>query len=687
MRHRLHVAALSIVACAFFLYPYFALYNFVGRFPAESPTVARPTASALHAICYPSVGPDRKIAMLTPEGAAADGLSLALKKNLTAKEQVDVGRSRDLYYSRLYQRLYAIDFLGEDDAAFLNRLAAARSAAPAGVAAFIAQAKSFAKPCNIPIVDSGITEAYWSTKGTNILHHWAYLYDSSVRDGRPVHGQYGYLVSSLARWMSDVSEPGPTGFVRTAWVVYAILGVVFIALFFYIFRAHASMAFAAVCWKVLVFITLTPFSILLAPGYHWARELALILPVFLFVLSARRLQRGRPARLTGWIVFNAALVVTAYVLDPTFCILGIAGLLVATLITAHREIVAYVLARKKLAAIVITAAIASLLLSVATDLSNLHYIASSLLTAGSFFSLSRLYLSIIEFNFVLAIIVVVMSWKGYLGTPAAYFAIISFPLAGYYMITPDDFHFRAYLGYLIPLYASVAVAIASALTYDNKEALSSLIDGFIRSHVMASARGRILMRYCLQVIFFLVAILCIAFGLRDVSQQPWAWQLRISDSARKPFFASAPFIINGKYINADLSDATVRHLRNFPRVRDFRYLISPIDKYLLMLYNVHNGFNSADFVSSMDTYEKLHSIEANIVSSGGVVVIDMESLEVDPSAAILSNNRVMGNINEMSALNVQSRLRVAELASFVISRCKRESASSRWLIVRCAGIL
>lgn len=664
--------ALSVAAFSFI---YASLWGFVGRFPAESVAVSQANAMSLHALCYNPQDTQRNISV-APVAFGHSGagvLSIPVQRTPTSGGQLgQIAGSRALFYSVFNNTIYVINKLDPADVSNLANLVYWGILSPTDVSRVKRAAASFTPNCSVPLTDLGVTEMYWATKGTAVIHHWGYLYDSSFSDGKPIHAQYGFLVSRTARAIADaLGMPGPTGFVRVAWAVYWFIGVVYILAFLYVFRANIAIASVGLAWQIAAFASVDAFSVLLAPGYHWSRELVMILPpVLLELIPAISGQRDR--RIVGVTIASLFFAAIGYALDPTFTLVAVASLALALVAYRWRDLRNSFIARPVLAAaapLVIALAVLALL---ATDASNIAYVSANVSEYASSALADSARTSRLVFNLIAAAIAISLTAWRRVPLIAGYFGILSVIVYAFYVITPDNFHFAKYVEYVVPLYVALGIAL-----HGGTVTFSRFVPG---RHLWLSPASRLFATTLILVTLFLLSR-----SVQEITALPDSWALRTVDSEGIPYFTSRAVTINGRLLNADVNDETVARLRSFPVLQATRYVISPLDKYLLFLYDVHNGFDSVDATAWMDSDSKLSEVEGAIIGRHATATIDAQVFRVNPTAALLSTNPVLGTVNMPSVFNVKSRIRINELAAFLASRCALSAVGSSrsWYIARC----
>ncbi|MGA7965391.1 MAG: hypothetical protein WCB49_05830, partial [Gammaproteobacteria bacterium] len=452
-----------------FLVPYVLLFRFVGAFPAEDANAkdVLPHVYFTRMLCSP--GPARN----GTAGKAGDEPSqsrvperngdsndappeIRLLKGTIAIPKRIFRDSRSVYFSRRTDRIVALDRIDWDDANQLWMLAMQNVVPMTTVNSFLWRARNYYPPCDVPILDRGVTEGYWAAKGTSVLHHWVHLYDGSLRW---THAQYGYLVPTVAsRLLEWSSALGPTRFVQVAWVLFALCGMAYIGLFFWLFRKYPYVALLALFFKVAVFFRLGDFALLLAPGYHWFRELVVLTGgVLLYSFwgmpgPGYGLQRKR-----AWVV-GIGILGLCYLTDPLFCMIAVTCAVLAGVRVNASGIAEYARTRKQTFVWVVGALVVVCGVLMVLQASNMEYIADKLLHHNEgLFSWNPTYVAIVSAICLMAAGWLVLYCRTRGRLISSYFALITLISALYYAITPDRFHFLKFIGYSVPWFASVGV--------------------------------------------------------------------------------------------------------------------------------------------------------------------------------------------------------------------------------------
>ena len=660
------VAALS--AALLFLIPYFRYHPYVGHFPAEAvdPRFVAPGSSLLNALCIEASAADP--AKRDSKAAVAPPV-VTLSKPLGLQDRKAVAALPSVYYSHERAELIAIDRLKDADQRALQRLADKERLSPEAVRRLAADAETYYKDC-APSSGQGSFEGYWAAKGTSVLHHWAHLYDGAFSDGKPAHAQYGFLVPRVANWiLMRTDRLGPTHFVQTAWVLFAVIGCIYILLFAYLFRSHPALCFLALLYKVHLFVKLGAFGLLLAPGYHWTRDLVLLLPAALmqfYTASPSGHWIRRPRTLAATVGLTATFL---YLLDPLFALVAAFSGCTAYAILRAREGSSWPrFSRRALAGVVLTMALVALFV-IATRYSHLVYVVRNLVLGDQTgIQFHPKHVTIIGSIVLLAIATLALSFRRDATMPRTYLSMVAVITPVYYFITPDDPHYYKYLEYNIPFLVSLAAAAAIA------------VRRFTPSWPTVNSIAKRIAAPLLLAALTAFALVRLAANIKESD-------LSIQDADGAIFFRTEPHRINGRLIDANMSEELVRHLQAFPGDARFDFLISGFDKYVIFLFDRKNGFDAPDFLAWLDSDERLAQVQQTIFNASAPVsiLLDASIYRVDLRQGILSGHRALGHTTQVSKLNTKARLRALQLAEAIAARCRQTSAygPDHWLAFEC----
>ena len=646
----------------FLLFIYVHYFDLVGNFPAETvhPQYVATDSQLLDTLCLRSV-----------DAHTAAETVLPLAQPLTDPEVAQLDDFPSLYYSALRAQIRAIDQVTPQEQRFLQGLMDQHKLQSGAYAGFLAAAQQRYPDCagpRLPLM--ALHEAYWAAKSTAVAHHWAHLYEGGVFDQRAGHAQYGYAVPLLAKWITVLQgQQGPKHFIQVAWVVFALIGLVYMACYVWLLGAYPLVATVLLLYKVLLFSKLGADAILLAPGYHWSRELVLIVvPTLASLALLCRARTGAFGNVPAQLAYLGAALLL-FLLDPAFLLVALACLLGAFGLTHLRALYHRLVATRR-RILVVSAGILGVFTGLAyQQFSNLSYVLNKLVSGDYLlfaFDAKRYYEVLCISLFAVLVLVwtinVARRWM------VAYFALIALASSTYYYITPDKFHYYKYLEYLLPLVVLVAGGVG-------KYAAERLAQ---RQWARALPLRRAATGLALLVLVF--------SAYRLVLSLTAANDVRLQDG--RYYFNFRPAVVNGREMSGNYSDVMLDHLRSFPKNVDFDYLISPFDKYIIFLYDMHNGFGAPDMVSSLDSTHRLQAFDDMVLSKDEdkTILLDTTIFDLDARYGIHSGNHDLGKVAYASKLNVKSRLRAQDLANYVQQHCSAAGpAHGAWRVYRCRG--
>jgi hypothetical protein len=645
-----------------FLSPYVTLLPFVGSFPAEDVRESLPGSYFAETLCLPERGVPG-----THPGSALTPPALKMEQGLAPMPGGLFEKSSSLYFSERSGEVLALDQVDEGDENKLWMLETQRSVSRARLTSFLEESDRYYPECAVPSIDRGLTEGYWATKGASVLHHWVHLYEGGLPGG--AHAQYGYAIPwSVREILQRSASLGPTTFVRLSWFVFAACGLAYIAIFLYLFRGHPRLALAALLLKVFFFTRIGPFAILLAPGFHWFRELVLVAVPAILLSGASSWSAVGPRRAWPRLVAAGAALLLCALVEPTFFLVAVFCAVVAVLWGNYPAIADRVTANRRFFLPLLVILAAATIAVLAPQHSKLAYIAQKLRGDD---------LVVPTAKYASRTLVICAAALGFLlvlrGRPRnvlhGYFALVALFASLYYFVTPDVFHFYKFAEYAVPFGVALAVFVVDRY------------GAWVRSHV---AVPRWWLSGATAIGFVVVAALA-AGHLRARPAEP---ERRIKDSFGVPYFQAASYTINGRVIRANMSERLAEHLRAFPAATRFDFMLSPFDKYVTFLYDRTNGFSAPDLIGWLDSSDKLE--RASRLTAGSdrpiLVLLDEAILDVDPRLGIHEAHPTLGPLHLASKLNLKSRLRASDLAVELMARCEVDEnpgAKSGWRLLRC----
>jgi hypothetical protein len=664
IKYSIALAAITIL----FLVPYVKFFPYVGSFPSENLSDALPGSHFSNTLCISDTILNQSTS--TQQAKIVNSKLLtdapALKILRPTDFQADIfENSNSIYYLGNREAIIALDIVDTADINMLKAQALQGVFSPRDLEIFLGDATAYYAPCNAPRVDTGVAEGYWASKGASVLHHWAHLYESNL-SGR-VHSQYGYLVSWIAHKTLDWnSAQGPTNFVRLAWVIYAVCGLAYIAIFIYMFHEHPQLALAALLIKLFFLSNIGSFMLVLAPGYHWFRELVILAVPMIVLVSVHHYSVTKVMHRAFLLIATGILLAVCYLVDPVFFLIAIFSAIFSWLWN-NWHIISDYHKQNRIQLVFISSIVIAVLIGVALfQYSNLQYVADKLLNASIDFGK---YSKRVVLTCFIALLFLIFARPLRNRFLAGYFSFVTLLLSLYYFITPDSFHFYKFAEYSVPFWV-VAIAF-----------LQKRYSTWFKTHFYAIQPK---LYRSLPLGFILLA----SITLSNFTSLPISWEFRLTDSSGEPYFKSSTYNINNRLIKADISEKLASHLRSFPNSASADFILSPFDKYLAFIYDRSNGLGTPDLIASLDTNEKMKNALERISqhSSSPYILLDRSILHVDTRLGIKQNNPVLGLQHAASKLNLKARLRAAELATNILSLCTvtyKDKAEMGWDILRC----
>lgn len=643
MRGNTYIFFLKIlVILALFLMPYFLHLKIVGSFPSENVNYSLFNDRMQKLVCL-----DRDV--YTNNNIPS--LSLTRKLNKTMLDDLD-----SIYYREDTNTIYAIDKVSALSLSYLNMLVIKGYFAEDEFRKFDLQANSYFQKCQPLPSDQGVTEVYWATKGTSSLHHWVHLYTSGLEKGR---AQYGYAITWITNRIQSVfGINGPTNFVRTAWLLFALVGIAYIFLFLYIFRHAYTFALDIILLKTFLFLSLGELAILLAPGFHWFREFVVVLMALCFT------NLYLFPRCSLKLALSLVIVCLSYLIDPTFFFVSLLSIGLSVFWMSWTENLERIKSHKKKSLLMIFLIMLAGYLLLANSSGNLSYVLDKIRYQNhGLFVLNRKHMIVIVMLVLVSLIYLNRLKNNTCAYLKVYFSFISLFGVMYYIITPDDFHFIKYLEYSTPLLACL------------------YIDFFNKYGILLTRNG--IIRPIKGLVFVIFLFLC----LIELSEKPADYQLRVYDSYGDLYFNSKQYKINGRIINADISEKVAIHLENFPKNINADFILSPFDKYLTFLYDVGNGFSDPDFVALIDSNQRQHEIIDTIFTKNKKtsVLLDESIFLVNPKNGIKKDNTLLGGLSPASLINTKAQLRAKAVGEKIVSDCNLKGSyhDGSWKIFEC----
>ncbi|NQW45476.1 MAG: hypothetical protein HQ462_08740, partial [Deltaproteobacteria bacterium] len=519
-------------------------------------------------------------------------------------------------------------------------------------------------PCHFVVSDVGVSELYWAAKGTAVLHHWVHLYDGLL-GGR---AQYGYLVPYLADSISRLYDnQGPTSFVRLAWMIYFCISILYSLFLFLIFKKRPLFAFVMVLITLYMYTKMGQFILLLAPGFHLQRATILLAVGLiwgkLYVTDLKRFSN---------VIFILLLLILCYLVDPAFALIGYAAAMTSLILMKKAYWWRTIFERRRniiLMSLVGVIGFGCILLFS----SSMLYIQDKLFNGEP--GLFKFTLVDYVREFCLFGVVAVYTWVyRYTGSPIAiYSVIVAFFVSFYYLITPDSFHFKYQIICSVPFLGWVLISFT-----DYVHRFSTLNPGArIFGYRICSTDK--FPNFSKIGVGFSITSLIVAI-IYNVISVPNEFHLRTNYIDSSYLSSTKILNINGKKIDADLSDKAQRILNSYP-IGYKGITVSELDKYIEFIYGIKNGFDSPDLVSWIDSDKKLNALLRN--TRGFIFIIDKEASYINLSKQLLYSHPILGSMAIASKIKTSGLIRVRDFTTHIEGMCSKIYFNTYWNVFQC----
>ena len=705
-----------ILTCLLFAFPYIYLFSYVGKFPAESLTAGSYKALYRPLLCLPT---HAELNQFTPPnlaqiaaapagefGVAALGLPRINSTLHPLYATVLSNLSGSVYYSSENKAFFAHDKIDKITEQILWMTYQQGDLKRGELETFIAESKKKYPVCEIPNIYRGLTEGYWAAKGSATLHHWVHVYEALI-PGKNKLAQYGYLIPNIAKKISDLTErPGPTAFARVAWILFGVIGMAYIMLLYRLFPENPFAVTIALQLKIFMFLSLGQFYMLLAPGYHWFRDIIIILIPYLTIKILKIYNNKNSYSSKELALFGALFCVTllaCFLTDPLYAFLSIISSCFTLIICSFNKAIQLAkILRNYLFFGVLLFFLGIAYIILRMDGGKFSFIMDKL-NYGDFglLSFNLEHYSIVFSVIVVSILVILFSINNGLRYRLCYFAISSIVLSLYFFILPDDAHFKKFMEIVIIFALSAIVYLEllvmrfyrrSSLIRENyfsvKEKIKNIkklfLEKYLKIDYFATLSRLSSYQYKTILLIFPLFIGYYFVALRDDPAQ----DRRYRDQWTRGFYFSAEHhVINARHIEADLKPEIISHLKSFPKDVPADYIISNYDKYLSFLYDKRNGFEIPDLVAWISSEKKLEKSKKLINSEGEtkVFILDLLALNPEVQMALLTRHKNFGYLSRASSLNVKGRMRLTELSISLIKSCKIsfEDRQNGWAVLAC----
>lgn len=638
-----------IISLATITWTYSSYAKYAGLFPAES--IRSSTEK------YEEIKCNKKNITTTSDLRDLPHLEL---DSTEAEEQYRAAlfKARSIGYSTEERIIYAVDAIDEADLITLKKITRKNQIPQAALEKFINQAANFYAPCPYSLsFEKEITSGYWASTEAAKIHHWAHLYAGATSlDGK---SQYGYLIPNLANLLSNHSDsPGPSHFTSSAWWIFMACGLLYALMIHRLAACHGEksglIATSAIIFKTAGFYTITPYMMLMAPGFHWFRELiTLAIGIITFIPSKK---------------YRLAAITTTfpilYFTDPTYFLIGLSAATI-TVVIKHKGMLQNWIKnadRKKILLISGICLTGTVALGLGAS-ENIHYVFKNianiditLIFTARHLGFTWMYALILLLPCALAIKTITSQEKS---EPIEhYFAFVMIIGLTYFATHPGQPHFIKCLEYGIPLFVIYSTKIIK------------------KNHQKYAI---ITLAACT------LTFLTPAFGFI-----PYKNEKTLSPYSDISKFRTVT--IFGRTGNLNINQETEKHLINFPHDVKHDFIISPYDKHLLMFGSFKNGWKNVDWTLSGQTYrpeETMATIqEASLKKEREIkIIIDSTTLSIDMTSGIKKWATDFYAVETtLPRLGLKHRIQAFETSQLILRMCPRaERLNETWLMVSCSA--
>lgn len=596
-------------------------------------------------------------------------------------------KNSDIYYSKLNSSMVSLDQLNIENIKFLWDMVLAGKISKLDLYNFKYQSCKVYKVCQPNMTDIGITEAYWASKGTNVLHHWVHMYEATA-SGLNKHAQYGYLLPSISKKISELyslEKNGPTQFVQITWIILFLITLIYTSIFIYIFKENINLALIFIFIKIYLFSRLGEFVLQLAPGYHWLRDLILIASplIFITIINKSRINN------TFKIILIFLFFLFFFYLDSVFTFISIICLLITFLIQPkniefiinfYRKNSYFKLIKKSKKYIAITFFLFLLSLFYISYFflgTKLEYILDKFINGNAqLIYMSYFHFRIISLVIFISIMYLIVSSHSKLPRKQIYeyFALLAIFCSSYFVITPDDSHLIKTLEYSLPIFLIYIISIKDYILFNNREKISK----------------QLMHKFNTIALPIIILILTVLIIKNIISPSP-SFERRIVDKFNQSYTKPVKYIINNKIIYANLSEKAATHIKSYPHDPNVDFIISPFDKYINFLYDKNNGLGSPDLISFLDSNNKIKKVINTINKNTGqnhksVIIVDAFIYNIDSRYSIRKSHSILGSLYLASRINLEGRIRARDLAEKIKNNnsCKiLDKSSPSWIFIQC----
>ncbi len=623
----------------------------VGKFPAEDMVNIQSTSLISSTYC-------------TSSQLNLDPIKLKLNRNLNQEELKMIEKAPELILKRSSNEIYVLDIPSKKTESALVVYFKNGTINLQEFNKVFLDKKKFKPYCPNKNFLLDLTEGYWAGKGTSVIHHWAHLF-SPLDNITNLSSQYGSLVSftSFSLW-KIYDGIKIKRLIELAWWMYFIIGVLYIYLFILYFKKELASASFFMALKITLFYKIGSLAIFTAPGFHWSRELCLIAPVIIFnqymQIDKNKLSTPKKIFLCAFLLLLSFLLIS---LDSFFSLISIFLIILSSVIINYEELLRWFkkFNKKYLYFFTIVFVLFASYFLISMMFQNFSYIIS---LQPSFFR--ALDVSADNARYSLLTILSGLIFLFYLKHknqkdkfPAYYFSLTTIITSLYFFITPDNFHFYKSQEFAMPFYLLVFL---EAKNYFKRFSRENHFQNLLKNIGF------------LLLIFIAIFLVFSLFKFTKPSMQ----QEIVFNSYGNKFYSNAKkFQINGKEIEANLSDEAAMHLNNFQKVTGkYDFVLSPFDKYILFLYEKNNGFSRPDFISSLTHSELDQVLDKFSNMTNFKIVIDDYIFDLSYNARLLSSHMRLGYLSRGHTTALQARIHAEDFGYYLINSCTKQENES-----------
>ncbi len=647
-----------------FLFVYFFRFDIVGHFPSES-------LIDLHEISIENINASptysKKNSKNFPEFVLDNQLSVAFLR--------EIDKSPNILFDERKNKLILNGPLHHNEYVLLEKILI-QDNSENNIDFIFSSIMSYKFDAKQKFYSNPITEEYWASKGSSVLHHWMHLLDSSS-----VH--YGTLLRSLSDYFSKFfNKNGPTLEVKIAWIILFFVAPLYSFIFLKLFNNHV-LAYPLLLLKLYFFQKIGLFLLLLGPGFHWLRDLVILLtPILIIWLNNyyKKKIHNKKFTIIPYLKISTSLLLLFLlsISDQTFFSISLLSILIVFIVKNLQQIYLSLKQYIKYALVIIFIITATNYFFKIIPSTNLSYAINLFVDNNNLIVLNNDYIL-----FLLKIATLITFYVFYLylfekdNFYGFYFSISSLMLIFYVLSMPDGFHLDKYLSLIIPTFFYMFLSLKNIIYI-----LFSQFSFFdrIRNRNMDSLK-----------IFIFLIYLATTFSLVFINMyqaykytKPNLSELSLYSMFDKKIYLNVKDLeINGKFIKANISGNLYKHLSSFPISQEYDFIISPFDKYISAIYKKSNGFGNVDLVRSSDTSLKVEKFKSLINSkTPSFVILDEKILDLN-TEYLWPSTGYYGYLANSSKFDYKAQLRVSNLAQNLLDSCEHLNKNENWLLLKC----